>query len=73
MIEVVILGQFVLNQIINEIEHVSESSQSGNSQLHTPFRYYSLSRVAHLSGALAGALVCLAFSWGNARRKGAKM
>ncbi len=72
MIEVVILGQFVLNQIISEIEHVSESSQSGDSQLHTSFRY-SLSRVAHLSGALAGALVCLAYSWGNTRGKGVKM
>jgi membrane associated rhomboid family serine protease len=50
LIEVLVLGQFVLNRIVEELQSLSSGSDVVN-----------INRTAHLSGALAGVLVCLAF------------
>jgi membrane associated rhomboid family serine protease len=54
LVEVLVLGQFVLNRIVEELQSLSRSAATSGDRVN-------INRTAHLGGALTGVIVCVAY------------
>jgi membrane associated rhomboid family serine protease len=54
LVEVLVLGQFVLNRIVEELQSLSRSAATSGDRVN-------INRTAHLGGALTGVIFCVAY------------